>query len=106
MVTFSVQYILNTGRSPETSKHVLSVEIDWIDEPKKFFLAIKELMRSQCDQHVTTQYRMIELCPAYIIEDMSNPFSTLSYQKFSDKFLKEVAKLRDPEFVSKDDEND
>ena len=98
--SFSVSYILSSGRLHEQSEQFLSVEIDWIDNPKEFFLAIKKLMRLQCDQHCTSQFYMVTLCPVYKITDTNDHSPIFSYHKFSDKFMREVGKLRDPKFIS------
>jgi hypothetical protein len=100
MVTYTVSYILSSGRLHEQSEQFLSVDVDWIDNPKEFFLAIKKLMRLQCSDHCTSQYYIVSLCPVYKTTDTNDQSPTMSYHKFSDKFMNEVGKLRDPGFIS------
>lgn len=80
----------------EQSEEFLSVEVWDRNNPKEFFLAIKKLMGSQCDDNCTSQFFMVtQLCPVYKITDTDcGPDPDLSYHKFSDKFMAEMAGVK------------
>lgn len=96
---FSVAYICTYGRRYNVSEGVLEVPVSSIDNPKEFFLGIKKLMAEQCEDDCTSQYYMIDLCPAYKVLDSGDQIGYRHYRKFSDKFMNEVNNLRDPRLL-------
>ena len=68
MTTFSLPYIINTGRDSEQFEAILKVQVDTdpedCDSRKIFVGEVAKLMSHQCLQDCTSQYLRIDLSPA------------------------------------------
>lgn len=97
MATFTVNYICTFGRSYEREERTLVVEIEdffWDKNPAKFFIAIKELMRLQNQEHCTGQFFTVNLCPVYKVTEQYDAHEILiNYHKFSKKFMDSIELL-------------
>lgn len=99
--SYRVHYLCCSGRNFETSEEVLEIqnnsfsfESSFFEQvpPKEFFIAIKQLMNSQCGDLCTSQYKRITLCPTYVKRHECEEIY-ISYQKFSDNFLKRMESI-------------
>ncbi len=93
---YRVHYLMCSGRLFDFSEEVLEIQTSYSDEqspPKEFFIAIKQLMNSQCGDLCTSQYKSITLCPFYVKQDEDSGGVYLSYHKFSDNFLNRMESI-------------
>ena len=100
--SYRIHYLCCSGRNFETSEEVLEIQsnnsrfessfFEQAPPPKEFFIAIKQLMSSQCGDLCTSQYKRITLCPTYV-RRYEREEIYMSYQKFSDNFLKRMESI-------------